>query len=230
MKTLRYYLLVVFILLCRWSAAQERETRNPGPFTGIDISDRVLVQLLKADEESLEISTQRSDASGVITAVEDNTLNIRVRGSSSEFGKVNIILKYRHIDDISVSGMAEVSSISPMKADTLSIDLRGGGKAYLDLDLVHLDCRIHEGAVLSAQGRASSLDAHVTTSGALSAFDLQSDLVVVKAVTGGIAKVYAGKSLVANAQTKGYISYRGDPDQAVTNRGTGGSIEKADLR
>jgi hypothetical protein len=230
MKTLGYYLLAVCVLLCSWSAAQESETRNPGPFTGIDISDKVLVQILEADEESLEISAQRSDVSGVITVVEDNILNIRVKGSSRDFGKVNIILKYRHIDNISVSGMAEVSSISPMKADTLSVNLRGGGKAYLDLDLAHLDCRIHEGAVLSAQGRASSLDAHVTTSGALSAFDLQCDLVVVKAVMGGIAKVYAGKSLVANAQTEGYISYRGDPDQAVTNSSTGGSIVKADLR
>jgi hypothetical protein len=228
MKTLRYYLLAVCVLLCVWSAAQESVTRNPGPFTGIDISDMVLVQLMKADEESLEISTQRSDASGVITAVEDNTLNIRVKGSARDFGKVNIILKYRHIDDISVSGMAEVSSISPMKADTMSITLRSGGKAYLDLDIVYLDCRIHEGAVLSAQGRTSSLDAHVTTSGALSAFDLESDLVVVKAVTGGIAKVYAGSSLVANAQTGGYISYRGDPGQAVTNSGIGGTIVKAE--
>jgi hypothetical protein len=228
MKALRYYLLAVCVLLCRWSAAQETEIRNPGPFTGIDISDKVLVQLLKANEESLEISAQRSDASGVITVVEDNILNIRVRGSSRDFGKVNIILKYRHIDDISVSGMAEVSSISPMKADTLSVKLRGGGKAYLDLDLAHLDCKIHEGAVLSAQGKASSLDAHITMSGALSAFDLQCDLVVVKAVTGGIAKVYAGKSLVADAQSGGYISYRGDPDQAVTNSGTGGEIIKTE--
>jgi hypothetical protein len=149
MKTFRYYLLVVCVLLARWSAAQKEEIRNPGPFSGIDVSDKVLVQLVRSGEESLDIRAQRSDASGVITDVEDNTLKIRVRGSSGDFGKVNIILKYRYIDEISVSG---------------------------------------------------------------------------------IAKVFAGKALVADAETGGYISYRGNPAETVFNRGAGGKIVKADLR
>jgi hypothetical protein len=228
MKTSGYYFLVVCALLSRLSVAQKDETRRLEPFTRIDISDKVLVQLVKAEEESLEIKIQRAEASVVVADVTDNTLKIRVEVPPLDYGKVNIILKYRNIDEIKVADMAEVSSVSLIKTDSLRVILKGGGKAYLDLDLAYLDSRILEGGVLSAEGHAVSQNAFVATSGALSAFNLESDIVKVKAATGGIAKVHAGKSIVADAQTGGYISYRGDPGDKILNSGTGGKIVKSD--
>jgi len=228
MKTLRYYFLFICALLSQWAVAQKDETRSLAPFTKIDISDKVLVQLVKAEEESMEIKAQRTEAARVLTDVTDNTLKIRIEVPPQNYGKVNIILKYRQIDEIKVSNMAEVSSASLINTDTLHVNLKSGGKAYLDLDIKHLDSRITEGAVLSAEGYAVSQTAFVATSGALSVFNLESDIVEVKAVTGGIAKVYADKSLVADSQTGGYISYKGDPAEAIINRGTGGKIVKSE--
>ncbi len=226
MRLFNCCLLISGIFLSQWSFSQESETRVLEPFNKIDVDDKIIVQLIKSDEESIEIKAQEIDIQRVMATVKDNVLKLYIDVPPYKYGKVRAILKFRQMDGIKVSGMAEVSSISIFKMDTLRISARNGGKVYLDLDVKHLESKISEGGLISAQGYAVSQDADVATSGALSAFDLESDVVKVTAVTGGIAKINVSKELTGKVTTGGYVSYRGEPEKTDKKIYTGGKIER----
>lgn len=226
MKILRYLLITAYILSVQWSFSQQSEVRVLEPFSKIDVEDKILVQLLESDEESLEIKAQEIGVQRVMSTVTDNVLKLYIDVPPYKYGKVRIILKFRQLDGIEVSGMAEVSSASLFKADTLCVTAKGGGKVYIDLDVEHLESKMSEGGLLSAQGYAVSQDAYVASGGALSAFNLESDIVNVKAVLGGIAKINVSKELTGEATTGGYISYKGEPEEIDTKVYSGGKVVK----
>lgn len=226
MKAIKYFLFVISFLLSQWLFSQESEVRLLQPFNKINVEDKILVQLVKADEESLEVKAHGIDVQRVMSSVTDNILKLYIEVPPYKYGKVNIILKFKKLNEIRVSGVAEVSSASLLKMDTLFVNLKSGGKVYLDLDIQHLESKIAEGALLSAEGYAVSQNAYITTSGTLSAFNLESDIVNVKAVSTGTAKIYVDKELTGLASTKGYIGYKGEPVKIDKKVYTGGEIVK----
>ena len=204
--------------------AQEPVERNLGAFTDLVVGDKVIVRLVKAAKESASIRVQGIDASSVVTAVDGNTLKISIYGETFAKKKVMVTLNYVKIKSIQVNGGAEVSTTSLFKADSLQVDLKSGGMLYLDADIGYLAGKITEGAILSAEGYATEQNVVVSTSGTLSAFELESEKIIVKATSGGKAKINVEKELDAEASSKGFISYKGDPAKINRNVNTGGTI------
>lgn len=64
----------------------------------------------------------------------------------------------------------------------------------------------------------------VATGGTLSAYKLEADNTIVKANTGGNAKVMAVESIDARANTGGSIIYKGDPKKVQRKDGLSGSV------
>jgi hypothetical protein len=226
MKLLKYFLLTGYILSAQWSFSQQSEVRVTEPFNKIDVDNKIIVQLIKSDEESLEVKAQEIEVQRVMSTVTDNVLKLYIGVPPYKYGKVRVILKFRQLDEIEVSGMAEVSSETLFKADTLYVTAKGGGKVYLDLDVKHLESKMSEGGLISAEGYAVSQNVYVATGGALSAFNLESDIVDVKAVTGGTAKINVSKELTGQVTTGGYIGYKGEPEKIETKVYSGGKVVK----
>jgi hypothetical protein len=65
----------------------------------------------------------------------------------------------------------------------------------------------------------------VSSTATLSAYDLESETVKVKAVSGGKAKINVEKELDAEANSKGFISYKGNPAKINRIVNAGGIIE-----
>jgi hypothetical protein len=226
MKLFKYFLLTCYILSVQLSFSQETEVRLPEPFSKINVGDKIILQLIKADEESLEIKAQDIDMQRIMSTVTNNILKLCIDGPTYKNMKVRAILKFTQIDEIEVSGMAEVSAASLFKTDTLYVNAKSGGKVYIDLDVKHLESKITGGGLLSAEGYAVSQNAYVATAGALSAFNLESNMVNVKAVTGGIAKINVSKKFTGQVTSGGYIGYKGEPDKIETYVYSGGKIVK----
>jgi len=64
----------------------------------------------------------------------------------------------------------------------------------------------------------------VSISGTLSAFNLKSEKIKVKASSGGKAKVYTTEELDAEASSNGYISYKGNPSKINRIVNSGGIV------
>ncbi len=225
MKTIIIFLLSIYSI--SFAIAQNESKRDLGNFNKLKVEDGILVQLVKSDKESIEITTQEIETSKVISEMKDGgKLILRVDVPPLTKYKVMVKLYYTEINGIEASSGSEISTNSLMKQDSLSIKLISGAKAYLDLDIKHLSSKVIEGGVLSAEGYAVKSDGYTATSGTLSLFELESEEVVVKAVTGGKIKINVEKSLIAHATSGGYIAYKGNPGKKDIKSGIGGKIEQ----
>jgi hypothetical protein len=215
---------VTALLLSLVSASQTVEERKLQHFTNIVAGDKIIVQLLKSDHESAQVKVQGIDASSVKTEVSGTTLTLSVYGESFTKKKVMVTVNYTTINSITVNNGSEVSTGNLFKADTLRANLKSGGVMYLDADIGCLIAKIAEGALLSAEGYATSQEVTVASLATLSAFELESDKIKIKAITGGKAKINVEEELEAEASSNGYIAYKGNPAKLKKTANSGGSI------
>lgn len=220
----KIFAVVTAALLTVSAFSQDPVTRKLNHFNKITAGDKILVKLVKSDAESAEIRVQGIDASAVKTEVNGTTLSLAVVGEPFTKKKVMVTVNFKELTDIEVNNGAEVSTSSIFKADSLHIDLKSGGMLYLDADVEKLSGKIVEGALLTAEGYATDLSITVSSTGTLSAFDLESDRAVIRASLGGKAKINVTEELDAEAQSKGYISYKGEPGKVKRNAVSGGTI------
>ena len=221
-------LIIVSVLLYSAvnAAGQNTDTRTLDHFTGIEVKNGILVQLVKAEKEYVEMKVQEIETSDVITEISNGILVIRYQATAFTKAKVMVKLYYKELVSVSASGQSEVTTTSLMKQDSLMVDLETGAKAYLDLDVQFLKSKVSEGAVISAEGYAVRQDAYAVTGATLSLFDLESDDIKAKVTTNGKAKLYVEKNLTADASTGGYISYKGNPAVKNFKTSIGGKIEQ----
>lgn len=220
----KIFISAVSAFLLTALCAQEPTQRELNSFSKLVVGDRIIVRLVKAEKESALIQVQGISASSVKTDISNNTLNISIYGEPFTKKKVMINLNYVSLKSISVVGGADVSTTSLLKTDSLQVDLKSGGMLYLDADIEYLSGKIIEGAILTAEGYATEQDIVVATSGTLSAFELESEKVKVKASSGGKAKIMVETTLDAEANSKGFVSYKGKPAKINRVVNSGGTI------
>ncbi|MBN2482186.1 MAG: DUF2807 domain-containing protein [Bacteroidales bacterium] len=207
---------------------QQPAERNLQPFTGLYVDDNIIVRLNKSEREMASITVQGIDAEDVITEVKNNVLHLYVSGNLFTRKKVVVDLDYKMIRSIEAINGADVSTNSLLITDSLSVVLKTGGILYLDADVGYLKSHVIEGSLFTGEGYATVQDIYVATSATVSAFDLESDVVVVQAVTNGTAKILAEEELHAQAALKGYITYKGNPGICLTKTASGGTITSYD--
>jgi len=220
----KLFILLSITFLFNNLYSQEPVKRDLGSFTKLEVGEKIIVRLIKAEKESALISAQGIDPSAVKTDISDNTLKISIYGESFTKKKVIVTLNYRKLTSIIVTGSADVTNNALLKTDSLYVDLKSGGMMNLDLDVKLLQGRIQEGATYTASGYADALDMIVATSGTLSAFELESENAKVKATSGGKAKINVENELNAEVASKGYISYKGNPKKVNKLVNSGGIL------
>lgn len=204
--------------------AQPDQERKLDPFKKIVVGDRIIARLVKSDHESAQVRVQGIEPDAVRTRVSNGTLDLSVYGEPFTRKKVMVTVYFISLNSISVNNGAEVSTGSLFKADTLYVDLKSGGMLYLDADIGCLISKIIEGGLLQAEGYATVQESTVASTGTLSAYDLESDRIIIKVITGGKAKINVEEELDAEANSKGYISYKGTPAKLNRTTNSGGSI------
>jgi hypothetical protein len=219
-----YFIAVPAMLLSLVAVAQTVDERKLEPFNKVIAGDKIIVQLLKSDHESAQVKVQGIDASKVKTDVSGGTLTLSIYGEPFTKKKVMVTVNYKDINSITVNNGSEVSTGNLLKTDTLRADLKSGGVLYLDADIGCLIAKIAEGGLLSAEGYATSQEVMVATLATLSAFDLESDKIKIKAVSGGKAKINVEEELDAEASSNGYIAFKGNPAKLKQTANSGGSI------
>lgn len=205
--------MALFVFLVTGAFSQEQVSRSIAPFTGLYVGDKITVQLIPSDRDSLTIQLQGIDPENIVSVVTNNILRINYSGKPFDKKRALINLYYKDIRSLDLQNGAEVTTTSIFKADNLMITLKSGATLYLDADIKQLKSYVIEGALLSAEGYATIHDIAVATSATVSAFDLESEVIKVKASSGGKAKINVEQELYAQTTSGGYISYKGNPEK-----------------
>lgn len=190
-------------------AAETRETRTVGEFTGIAVSAPIDVHVTQGGGPTVTLEGDAEALARIETVVESGRLRIRTRPgerSRSWSRKVTARVTARRIEALSIAGSGDI--IAPaLTGESLDVSIAGSG-----------DVRVG--------GKVAGLTASIAGSGDIRAGELEAQRVKVTIAGSGDAVVHARQALSVNVAGSGDVRYHGDPAVEQTILGSG-SVRRA---
>ncbi len=199
------------------------DTKTLSPFDEIILSGNVSALLVAGEEESIEV---KNDADRLDFYVEGKSLKVKATDlvKYNKTPTIKVIITYKKLRVLKARAGSSAYTEQPISGDKLDLRFSTGASGELEVAQSSLDINVSEGGNLKLRGETDWQEIKVATGGMLSAYKLEALNTVVKANTGGSAKVTTTKSINARANTGGSINYKGDPRKVQRKDGLSGTI------
>ncbi|MGC8824813.1 MAG: head GIN domain-containing protein [Bacteroidales bacterium] len=195
-------------------------------FSKVEILGNFEVVLEESQKESISLIGQDDEVGRIKIAVKNGVLRISDAKSLNQRGEAMIVVKYVRLEKILASAGSLVYKKGEWKLNNLEITCSSGAKVDFWVNADQITAGVDKGGTLTLKGIAKAIDAEASTGGIFDAYELKCDSAIVRANTGGLAKVYATQYLQANAGAGGEISYRRMPKKLVPKKMLGGKVEQ----
>lgn len=229
MKTLWKAIIVLtltFVTFFQLSSAQPVRQMEVPSFTRVEILGNFEVVLEESPKESISLIGQDDEVGRIKIAVKNGVLRISDAKSLDQRSGAMVVVKYVRLEKILATAGSLVYKKGEWKLNNLEITCSSGAKVDFWVNADKVTAGVDKGGTLTLKGTAKAVDAEASTGGIYDAYELQCDSAVVRANTGGLAKVYATQYLQANAGAGGEISYRRMPKKLIPKKVLGGKVEQ----
>ncbi|MEE9408784.1 MAG: head GIN domain-containing protein [Polaribacter sp.] len=222
-----YTLMFSFVLV-----AQSKVTKNLGDYTTLKVYNGIELELIKSDEQKLEITGEKSEMVKIKNV--NNTLKLSLPFSlkpsdNSADGKILIKLFYNK--DIAIVDANEGATITGKDFNQTKVEVNAQERAFINLTTTsdYLKVRASSGGIIKLTGTAKNQEIDLDLYGVYHGFGLKATgNSTVKSGTGAKAEVLAGKTLSAKIGFGGSIFYKGNPEVTKDKKVIGGIIQKRD--
>jgi len=192
----------------------QTETRKLSEFSTLSVKNAIEVRLIQGQKNEAVISIPKTNDKGlsnVKTEIIGGVLSIYRDGKVKSKNNIVIILTFKHIDNIKLSGASEILTLDVIRQKELTINGEGAIEADLNLEVTNLSLDFSGASDLKLRGFADSLS--LKTSGAS---DVKSAGFVVKNITINVSGasdviVYAEESITGTATGASSIYVKGAP-------------------
>lgn len=193
------------------------------PFDEIILSGNVSALLVEGEEESIEI---KNDEDRLEFYVEGKSLKVKATDlvKYNKTPTIKVIITYKKLRGLKARAGASAFTEQPISGDALDLRFSTGASGEIEVQQNSLEINVSEGGDLELRGDVEWQEIKVATGGTLSAYKLKALNTVVKANTGGSAKVMTTESIDARANTGGSITYKGDPKKVQRKDGLSGTV------
>jgi hypothetical protein len=189
------------------SGVEATEEREVGEFSKVHVAGGGDVSVVIGEETRVVVTCDDNLIAHLVTRVDGDTLEIRMESGSYSFRDgPDIEITTPGLTGIEISG----------SADTLIEGLSGDS----------FFVRVSGSADVKAHGEIEHLEASVSGSGDLDLRDLTAQEAKVRVSGSGDADVTVLRSIHAEVNGSGDITYRGDPAERSTNVSGSGSITR----
>ena len=225
-----FFLSIFFITnIC---VSQSIVKKNLGDFTTLKVYNGIEVELIKSEEQKIEISGEKSEKTKIKNV--NNTLKLSLPFSlkpenNSADGKILVKLFYNK--NIAIIDANEGSTITgkDFKQDKLVIKTQERAYINLVINVKHLEIKASSGGIIKLSGECKNQNIDLDLYGIYHGFNLNSSgNTTVKSGTGAKAEVLAGETLNAKVSFGGSIFYKGNPEVVKDKKVIGGIIQKRD--
>lgn len=202
----------------------KEEIRTVEPFQNIEISGNIELILTQDSVRKLVISAPELLLPYIKTEIKGSKLDVYC-----EKGFINSRIKiYASTDSIFslvASGASLIKSTSTINSSTLNLELNGASKANLELAVLkNINLDISGASYADIDGSVPSLFIEVSGASKVDADQLSAQDVIVEASGASSAKVYAVKSIDADASGASSIRCEGSPKIQKRSDGMGSKV------
>lgn len=221
MKKLIIVAITVFSTVIAFG--QNPITNNVGDFTEVKVFDRIVVNLVKSDENKVVISGE--DASQVNVINKSGILKIRMDlGLIFNGNKTFVHVYYKNLDVIDGNEGAEITSNELIEQDNIEIRMQEGARIKVGLQVKEAYLRAVTGGIIEASGQTEKQIVKVNTGGIYEGRGLESETAEIVVQAGGEVEAFASKLADLTIRAGGDIDIYGDPEEVKRKRTFGGRI------
>lgn len=192
-------------------AQQTINSRQLEAFNKIELTGKLMVQLIQADSTAIDISLTKTELSKIDWGVRNGTLSVRLKPGSSADGMAEVKIYYKSLNELKLSG-SNVAIKDAVNSLVLDIEMVAGATlgAQVNTKDVLLKASGNSSATLSGTTKYLTISA-----GSKSKVDCrQLETTDAKVDANSAAEVYvsATERLQLLADTGSSIYYRGEPE------------------
>ena len=205
------------------SGAVRTESRNVPAFTAIEVEGSGIVTLSQGIVQSLTVETDDNIMSVVKTEVVGGVLHLGfVPGTSvGRMTRLAFRITAPRIEGIVISGSGDVRAATPLRASTISMEIRGSGTIDASVEADSLRAAIGGSGGINVAGHASDLSVTIDGSGALKARDLAAVTADVHVNGSGAVDVTVRDTIAISINGSGDVTYGGSAKATVHSSGSG---------
>ena len=219
MKRIIYILLFFTIPVI----SQVKIDRNLGDFSKVAVYDGINLELVKSDENKVEITGKNT--SFVVVKNKNGDLKIRLNLERRFSGdRTKVTLYYKTLYNIISHEGSNIFSKDTLKQADLNIKANSGSTQNFLINLNTLNTVAATGANINISGKVEYHDTTVSTGAEINAEKLRTTETYATSTTGGLLNVSANKELEANSKLGGIINVHEKTDKIIESISVGGVV------
>jgi hypothetical protein len=199
------------------------ENRDVPSFTAIDLEGSGNVTFQQGPSRSVGVETDDNILRVVKTEVVGGVLHLGFKRGArvDRMTRLEFTVAAPQVRSITISGSGNVRTASPVRGETLTLDIRGSGSIDCAMDVKSLKAAIGGSGGITAQGHADSLGVSINGSGSVRARGLTSAFAEVQISGSGSAAVNATNTVDINVSGSGSVEYGGGAKASIRSSGSG---------
>ncbi|MFD2513410.1 PspC domain-containing protein [Pontibacter locisalis] len=198
-------------------------------FSKVEISGPYHVQLIQGNNYSVKIRGNRSDLKHIQIEKQGDELSIRTEerffNLFDDSDPVLVQITAPNMNNIDLAGAIKADIVG-IETDNLTMSLSGAIKSVANINVRDLKVDIAGASISKFTGRANRFELDATGASGIDAGDLRADVVDVDVTGASVAEVYAISTLRADATGASRITYRGNPENLITDSSGPSSIKR----
>ena len=217
------HIIYILLLFTNPVISQVNIERNLGDFSKVAVYDGINLELVKSDENKLEINGENT--SFVVVKNKNGDLKIRLNLERRFSGdRTMVTLYYKSLYNIISHEGSNVFSKDTLKQADLNIKANSGSTQNFLINLNTLNSIAATGANINVSGKVEYHDTNVSTGAEINAEKLMTTETYATSTTGGVLNVSATKELEANSKLGGIINVHQKTDKITESTFIGGVV------
>ena len=212
------------------SQSQSTVSQNLGDFTTLKVFNGIEVELIKSNEQKIEIRGKKSEKVTIKNV--DKTLKLTLPFSlkpENNSADGEVIVKLFYSSNIDVIDANEGATITGKDINQEKLVVNSQERALINLvvNTKYIEVKTSSGGIIKLSGTTKHQDVNLDLYGVYHGFNLKTENTsTVKAGTGAKAEIFAGETLTAKVSFGGSIFYKGNPELIKDKKVIGGIIQK----
>lgn len=210
-------------------AQQTIKSSDVSAFNSINLSGKLIVELVQAEQNAIEITLYDSPVNKLKWAVKNQELSVNLNQSQGHSAYAEVKIYYTTpIANLTLTGV-DMRLSEAIPSEMLTVTANGGAKVTMAVDGLDLKVEVGNSSAVVLEGTVKYLSLQASEKSRVDAKDLVATSADVEA--GGSSEVYvkAGERLIATAKSAATIYYLGAPAivrENISKIGIGASIHK----
>ena len=221
---------ILMLLVHVASQSQSAVSQNLGDFTTLKVFNGIEVELIKSNEQKIEIRGKKSEKVTIKNV--DKTLKLTLPFSlkpENNSADGEVIVKLFYSSNIDVIDANEGATITGKDINQEKLVVNSQERALINLvvNTKYIEVKTSSGGIIKLSGTTKHQDVNLDLYGVYHGFNLKTENTsTVKAGTGAKAEIFAGETLTAKVSFGGSIFYKGNPELIKDKKVIGGIIQK----